>query len=633
MKNIILGTAGHIDHGKTSLIKYLTNIDTDSLEEEKRRGISINLGFAFFDLPCGSRVGVIDVPGHEKFIKNMIAGSVGIDIVLLVIACDEGVKPQTREHIDILNILNVNKGIVVLTKRDLVDDEWYDFIKNDIENELKGTFLKNSTIIGFSSKSGHGYDELINEIERLMRYDDYKRSHGIFRMSIDRCFSVSGFGTVITGTVISGKVCLNDSLFIYPLGIECKVRNIQVYEENKKEAFSGQRCAINLSSVKKEIKRGYVVSTNPTFDLSYIIDCKFYSVKNLDKNIINGQRIRFLHGTSEVIGRMYILDKHEIVKNSEAYVQIRLEKPVLCLKHDRYVIRMYSPMVTIGGGYVISALSKRVNGNNEKYLEEVKLKEKEVSEDYLSLLIEKDRNYIIDLNYICKNHLLIEDEILPKLDRLIDKGVLVCFFDGNSKYFIHKNNLNKIYSKIEEILTKYHSENKFRIGFLKEELREKLNFKGIKSKIYLLMLNYFENMGYINMTLKYISLSNFKIELSNDENKIINGIIDEYKSNKFIPPKIKDLENKFNCRDFMEIHHYLEEIGILYKINLQMYLLNEDFIFAKDEIINFIKRNGFIDLNLVKELLNSNRKYSVLLLEHLDELKITIRKDNKRILI
>lgn len=632
LKNIILGTAGHIDHGKTSLIKCLTNIDTDSLEEEKRRGISINLGFAFFDLPSKIRVGVIDVPGHEKFIKNMIAGSVGVDIVLLVIACDDGIKPQTIEHIDILNVLNIDKGIVVLTKRDLVDDEWYEFIKNDIRNELRGTFLENSAIIGFSSKTKDGYCELINEIERLIYHDDYKSSDGIFRMPIDRCFSVSGFGTVVTGTIISGKISLNESIFIYPLGIECKIRNIQVYEENKKEAFSGQRCAINLSNVKKEIKRGDVISTNRSLSLSYMIDCKFYSVKNLNKDILNGQRIRFLHGTSEVMGRIYILGKEKIGKNSEVYVQIHLEKPILCLKDDRYVIRMYSPMVTIGGGYIINPLAKRVRGNKERYLEEVKIKERELNEEYLALLIENDKNFIIDLKCICKNYLLPEDDVLDKLDSLVIKGILIDFYDGNNRYFIHKNNLNKIYLKIKDILTEYHSKNKFRIGFPKEELRSKLNLKEFKSKIYTLMLNYFEDMGCIKSTSKYILLSDFKIELSNDINEIIIRIIDEYRSAKFVPPKIKDLEDKFNCKDFMEVHYYLEEIGILYKVSPEMYVLKEDFIFARDKIISFIKENGFIDLNLTKELLNSNRKYSVLFLEHLDQLKITVRKDNNRIL-
>ena len=369
MKNIIIGTAGHVDHGKTSLIKLLTNIDTDSLAEEKKRGISINLGFAFFDLPSKRRAGIIDVPGHEKFIKNMLAGATGIDVVLLVVACDEVVKPQTREHLDILSMLNIKKGIVVLTKRDLVDDDWYELVKEEVREEISHTFLKDSKIIAFSSKTKIGYDELVNEIDRILDEDFEKIDNGIFRMPIDRCFTVSGFGTVVTGTIISGKIGLNESVVIYPNQIEAKVRNIQVYEENCEEALAGQRCALNLSNIKKEdIERGFVVSKKDVLIPSYMIDCKFYSLSNLDKNILNRQRIRFFHGTSEIIGRIHILDKSEIQNNSEAYVQFHLEKPIVSLKDDRYVVRLYSPMITIGGGYIINPVAKRVKGNKDKSL-------------------------------------------------------------------------------------------------------------------------------------------------------------------------------------------------------------------------------------------------------------------------
>ena len=402
MKNIIIGTAGHVDHGKTSLIKLLTNIDTDSLAEEKKRGISINLGFAFFDLPSKRRAGIIDVPGHEKFIKNMLAGATGIDVVLLVVACDEGVKPQTREHLDILSMLNIKKGIVVLTKRDLVDDDWYELVKEEVREEISHTFLKDSKIIAFSSKTKIGYDELVNEIDRILDEDFEKIDNGIFRMPIDRCFTVSGFGTVVTGTIISGKIGLNESVVIYPNQIEAKVRNIQVYEENCEEALAGQRCALNLSNIKKEdIERGFVVSKKDVLIPSYMIDCKFYSLSNLDKNILNRQRIRFFHGASEIIGRIHILDKSEIQNNSEAYVQFHLEKPIVSLKDDRYVVRLYSPMITIGGGYIINPVAKRVKGNKDKYLESIKIKEKQFGTEYMSLILKDDKDIILSVDDIC----------------------------------------------------------------------------------------------------------------------------------------------------------------------------------------------------------------------------------------
>ena len=633
MKNIIIGTAGHVDHGKTSLIKLLTNIDTDSLAEEKKRGISINLGFAFFDLPSKRRAGIIDVPGHEKFIKNMLAGATGIDVVLLVVACDEGVKPQTREHLDILSMLNIKKGIVVLTKRDLVDDDWYELVKEEVREEISHTFLKDSKIIAFSSKTKIGYDEFINEIDRILDEDFEKIDNGIFRMPIDRCFTVSGFGTVVTGTIISGKIGLNESVVIYPNQIEAKVRNIQVYEENCEEALAGQRCALNLSNIKKEdIERGFVVSKKDVLIPSYMIDCKFYSLSNLDKNILNRQRIRFFHGASEIIGRIHILDKSEIQNNSEAYVQFHLEKPIVSLKDDRYVVRLYSPMITIGGGYIINPVAKRVKGNKDKYLESIKIKEKQFGTEYMSLILKDDKDIILSVDDICEKYLLSKDNVDIELKKMVNNNIVIEFEDGFKKYFVHKDNLEKIFLNMKDILSEYHQKNKFRIGFLKEELKNKIGIKNLKPKVYDRVLDYFEKEGFIKLTSKYVSLSDFDIKFSDDIQKMVDSIIEEYKIKKFIPPKIKDLEVKFNSKYFAQIHEYLEEIGILYKLNPEMYLLKEDFLHAKDKIIEFLKNNGFIELKHAKEILNSNRKYLVILLEHFDELKITRRDGDKRVL-
>lgn len=633
MKNIIIGTAGHVDHGKTSLIKLLTNIDTDSLAEEKKRGISINLGFAFFDLPSKRRAGIIDVPGHEKFIKNMLAGATGIDVVLLVVACDEAVKPQTREHLDILSMLNIKKGIVVLTKRDLVDDDWYELVKEEVREEISHTFLKDSKIIAFSSKTKIGYDELVNEIDRILDEDFEKIDNGIFRMPIDRCFTVSGFGTVVTGTIISGKIGLNESVVIYPNQIEAKVRNIQVYEENCEEALAGQRCALNLSNIKKEdIERGFVVSKKDVLIPSYMIDCKFYSLSNLDKNILNRQRIRFFHGASEIIGRIHILDKSEIQNNSEAYVQFHLEKPIVSLKDDRYVVRLYSPMITIGGGYIINPVAKRVKGNKDKYLESIKIKEKQFGTEYMSLILKDDKDIILSVDDICEKYLLSKDNVDIELKKMVNNNIVIEFEDGFKKYFVHKDNLEKIFLNMRDILSEYHQKNKFRIGFLKEELKNKIGIKNLKPKIYDRVLDYFEKEGFIKLTSKYVLLSDFDIKFSDDIQKMVDSIIEEYKIKKFIPPKIKDLEVKFNSKYFAQIHEYLEEIGILYKLNPEMYLLKEDFLYAKDKIVEFLKNNGFIELKDAKEILNSNRKYLVILLEHFDELKITRRDGDKRVL-
>lgn len=631
MKNVVIGTSGHIDHGKTSLIKVLTNMDTDKLMEEKKRGISIDLGFAFFDLPSKKRAGIIDVPGHEKFIKNMIAGATGIDVVLLVIACDEGIMPQTREHIEILSMLNISKGIVVLTKADLVDKELYELVKNEVKTELSNTFLKNAKILPFSSKTKLGYDDLLKEIDRLLD-EDFNKNYGEkFRMPIDRCFTVSGFGTVVTGTIISGTVKLNDNVLIYPKEIVGKIRNIQVYEENKQEAYAGQRCALNISGIKKEdIERGYVVAHKDTLTSSSIVDCKLYSLNSV---ISNGQRIRFFHGASEIIGRIYILDKgkSQIDKNSETYVQIRLEKSIVSLKDDRYVIRNYSPMVTIGGGYIIEPIGKKTTSNKVDYLKNLKVKEENVGLEYIVLIIKNSRDYFLTVEDICNKYLLNKEKVIKELEN-INKEIILTFEDKGKKYFIHRENLNRIYKNIEQNLETYHSKNKFKFGMLKEELRSKLNIETLNNRIYQKVLNYYEENKLIKLTSKYVSLFDFNVNMKPDQEILIKNILQEYREKKYIPPKIKELKEKFKSSYFMEIHNYLEESNILYKINSEMYLLEEDFIYAKNKIVDFIKNNGSIKMSEVKEIISSNRKYLISLMEHLDELKITLRKDDVRVL-
>jgi selenocysteine-specific elongation factor len=261
MKHIIIGTAGHIDHGKTSLIRALTGRETDTLKEEQNRGISINLGFTYFDLPSGRRAGIIDVPGHEKFVKNMLAGISSIDVVLLVIAADEGIMPQTKEHFEILQLLNVKKGIVVLTKADLVDSEWIEMIKNDIAEEFKGTFLEKAPIHAVSSKTKFGFEELIKDIDKITEEVEPKDTEGHFRLPVDRAFSVSGFGTVVTGTVISGRINVGDTVEIYPSRTISKVRGVRIHNEACDFGEAGQRCAINLANVKlSEVQRGDVIS-------------------------------------------------------------------------------------------------------------------------------------------------------------------------------------------------------------------------------------------------------------------------------------------------------------------------------------------------------------------------------------
>ena len=376
MKRIIIGTAGHIDHGKTTLVKALTGCDTDRLKEEKKRGISIELGFAPFTLPNGQKAAIVDMPGHERFIRHMLAGAFGIDFVLLTIAADEGIMPQTREHMDIIELLGVDKGIVVITKKDMVDEEWLMLVEDEIEEYLKESILAKAPIIAVSAITGEGIEELKEQIQTLSVLVQEKSSSGYARLPIDRVFSISGFGTVITGTLWSGKIKVGEILELMPSQKQVKIRTIQVHNEKTDTAFAGQRVAVNLQGIElNEIKRGYLLTTPGAFIPSYRIDARLRLLPASNRIIRNWNRIRFHLGTDEVLGRVVLLDRDELNPGEEAFVQIILEKQIVAQKGDAFVIRYYSPVTTIGGGTVIESNAAKQKRFKEEVLEELAIKE------------------------------------------------------------------------------------------------------------------------------------------------------------------------------------------------------------------------------------------------------------------
>ncbi|RLC28530.1 MAG: selenocysteine-specific translation elongation factor, partial [Deltaproteobacteria bacterium] len=360
MKQIILGTAGHIDHGKTSLIKALTGIDTDRLKEEKQRGITIELGFAHFELPGGQVIGIVDVPGHEKFVKNMVAGATGIDLVALVIAADEGVMPQTKEHLEICQLLDIRHGLVILTKIDMVDADWMELVREDVREYLSGTFLADAPVVEVSSVTGRGLPELTRTLETLAAEVPEKDIGHIFRIPVDRVFTMKGFGTVITGTSISGRIQTGDEITIYPQGLNAKIRGLQVHNREVDRVRAGLRTAVNLQGVEKAvIRRGDVLATKEALRVTYMVDVRLDLLDSAPRKLKNRARVRFHSGTSEIMARVVLLDREELMPGESCFAQVRLDEPTAVLKDDRFVIRSYSPVRTIGGGAVLNALPGR----------------------------------------------------------------------------------------------------------------------------------------------------------------------------------------------------------------------------------------------------------------------------------
>jgi selenocysteine-specific elongation factor SelB len=479
MKNIIIGTAGHIDHGKTTLIKALSGKETDRWEEEKRRGITIDLGFAYFDLPNKNRIGIIDVPGHEKFIKNMLAGVVGMDLVLLVIAADEGIMPQTYEHINILNLLGIKNGIVVLTKCDLVDSDWLELIKEDIKDELKGTFLDNSPVLEVSSISGKGIKELVDVIQNMTSDTVNERDiYTIPRLPIDRAFTISGFGTVITGTLISGTIKKGDELEVYPINKICKVRNIQVHNLDADTCFAGQRAAINLSNIKKsELYRGCVIAPIDSMKNTMMLDVKVNLLKTSKRIVENRSRLHLYTGTSEVLCRIVLLDKENLSPGESCYAQLRLEEEIAVRRGDKFILRFYSPMETIGGGEIIEAVPNKKSRANDNLIESLKLKEKGSHTEVTENIIKENSHVIPSVNELAKITAMSVAEINLDVLELEKEGKVTVFRLKSDSYVWHKSYEKDIEAKVVNYIKEFNNKNPYKIGIKKSEIKTKFFIK------------------------------------------------------------------------------------------------------------------------------------------------------------
>lgn len=625
MKNVIIGTAGHIDHGKTTLIKALTGRETDTLEEEKRRGISINLGFTYFDLPSNKRAGIVDVPGHEKFIKNMLAGAAGIDIVLFVVASDEGVMPQTIEHLDILSFLNIKKGIIVLTKCDVVDNEFIELVKEDIREKTKGTFLENSEIVEVDSISKNGVSELIKKIDDISNEIDDKNENSPARLNIDRVFSIKGFGTVVTGTLLEGKISIDDDLIIYPNKLKTKIRSIQVHGQDVKTAYAGQRTAINIANIKvEELKRGDVLASPNSLEESMMLDVKLSLVKHTNKNLKHWDRLRLYHGAREILCRVVPLDK-DITKSGEScYAQLRLEESIVAKKLDSFVLRNYSPLETIGGGVIIDTKPKKHKKFDENVISSLKMKEKGelevILEEYLKNNLKSYKTLKDIMSYTGEN----EELIINAINKLIKENKVV----NINNIYIHINQYENLKKLIVELLTIYHKKHRLRNGVLKEEVRSKIESK-FNTKEMDILLDKLQNEKIIKIDENLISIYDFEVTL-NDKQK-------EIKDNIQKKLKLPETLTVLNIKDICE-NKYYEEV-LEYMIGKDVEKLDDTYIMDKEiyeeikiNLIKYLEEFGEITLGQYRDMLNSSRKNCMIILENFDRNKITKRDDNKRTL-
>lgn len=624
MNHIIIGTAGHVDHGKTSLIKSLTGINTDRLQEEKQRGITIELGFANIDLGNGTLTGIVDVPGHEKFIKNMLAGAGGIDIALLVIAADEGFMPQTREHFSILSLMDIKCGVIAVTKTDMVDEEWLEAVIEDTRNEIEGSFLEGCKIIPVSSKTGENLEVLKDELKRLVENAEEKNTIRPFRLPVDRVFTVEGFGTVVTGTLIEGKVKVGDRAMIYPSMIESKIRNVQVHSADAEEAFAGQRVAINLGGVKRDkLQKGDCLTAPNTMENTKLIDCKLTIVKEFERVIKNNTRLHFHTGTRNILCNLILLDKESVKAGESCYVQLRLEEEVPVKYMDKYVVRFYSPLETVGGGSILEPMAKKHKRFDEKMIHSLDVKYNSEKLSLAHVYIEESGSGISLEKLATKLEVSSErcSEMLASMDFVKEIA---------KDKWLDIEKINWVAQRCVDVVGEFHKENPVMGTMDKGKLKGKLG-KNIDDDMINAALDYSSELMTVGMGIK---LKSFSVSLDESSGQIVLALREQFKEWKFTPPFLGDLEKTYEKEkgDFKKAIKAMCDSGELIYIS-QTYLLTPEAIEeAKSIVTKIFHEEGEIVLAKFRTEMDATRKYALPMLEYFDKTGVTKRVGENRVL-
>ncbi len=633
MKHIILGTAGHVDHGKTSLIKALTGIDTDRLKEEKERGITIELGFASLALPGGVKLGIVDVPGHERFIKNMVAGASGIDMVMMVIAADEGVMPQTREHLQICSFLGIRKGMVVISKTDMVTQEWLELVKEDVATFLAGSFLEGAPVISVSAATQAGLEDLLGILNQIAATIGEDTDPGIFRLPVDRVFTMKGFGTVITGTLMSGMIELGENVEILPPGISSKIRGIQVHNASVERAEAGQRTAVNFQGLEKEsIRRGDVVVRPGLLIPSRTLDVCFEYLGGFERKLKNRAQVRFHYGTSEIMARLIPMDREEVKSGEKVFAQLVLDEPAVTIAGDRFVIRSYSPVTTIGGGLIA-----------DPHPPKHKRFKPEVLEAFATLLEGDDTAKVsvivgrAGLTGITLHELIvrtgIRSSLLRKiLDRMLSERTAI-LLDKEETRVVSYIPYGELLDHLLAQLDRYHRKNPLREGLSREELRMALGLGG-NQKFFAMAIKDLEKKGKIVVDRENVRRADHRVDLGIGLETMRNDIEIHYSRAGLSPPTVREVLEKYadkkdNARDVLSV---LLREGALIRVTEDLYFSGEAILKLREAYKKQLLAQGQANPASFKDLTGLSRKFIIPLMEYFDLSKLTIRSGDVRIL-
>ena len=629
MKYGIIGTAGHVDHGKTCLIRALTGIDTDRLKEEKKRGITIELGFAWMDFPKGERVGIVDVPGHEKFVKNMLAGVAGMDMVMLVVAADEGIMPQTVEHLDILSILGVRCGVVVITKTDAADPELTELVEEDVRELVKGTFLEDAPVVPVSVYKNQGIDRLRDTLYQMYQGLPEHKETRAFRLPVDRVFTLKGFGTVVTGTLFGGRIKKEQEAYLYPKNTSVKIRSIQVHETNVEEAHAGQRVALNLPDRKKqEIRRGDVVALKNSMYPTMMADVSLTVLRHTQRSVKNGSRVHVYHGTRELLGKVILLDRDELKAGETCYAQLRLEEETVLEKGERFVIRFYSPAETIGGGTVLDICPRKHKRNDQKVLEACRIKESGTREEMLELSAWEHWGSFFTLEELAGRSTLDKSGLKHTAEKLAERKILVRL---NENLYIHRQEMDFYRKRAETVLDEFHKANPLKEGMGIEELRSRMKIAEGKLADDILAVLKAEKV--IKEEHGLISKKRFRVVLKEDEDAMVKEILNHYLDEGFAPLATEIyLKEHRNQKKFPAVFTSLLNKKALIRLDVQYCVHRDYYEKAKTAFREMAEKKPEVALGEYRDYLGCSRKVAVALLEHFDKNGFTRKTEGGRVL-
>ena len=647
MKHIIIGTAGHIDHGKTALIEALTGRNTDRLIEERQRGITIDLGFTWFDMKDGTRCGIIDVPGHEKFIGNMTAGVVGMDLVLMVVAADEGIMPQTIEHLDILELLGIRKTILVMNKCDLVDREWLEMIVEETKESLKGTILENAPAAKVSSLTGEGIEELKDMILGMVGNTVEERNvNGIPRLPVDRAFTMPGFGTVVTGTLLSGRISKGDNLEIYPAGKSCRVRSVQVHGENQETCFAGQRVALNLPGIRKEeLFRGCVLAPKGSMKNTALIDVTLSILKNSSRTVRNRERFHLFTGTAEILCRAVLLDAEELKPGETGFAQLVCEEEIAVKRGDRFVVRFYSPPETTGGGVVLDSNPVKKKRFRQDVIGELTKKKNGSLMDVCELGIrsapggpvcsscrpgdEKSMRSApggpVSLKELAGNTAHSAEELMPCLQELVQKGIILEFPQRRDRWYWHIDNALVMEQELTRALKMAAEKHPCRPGIPKAEIHS-IFMKQVKPAIFDECLRHMAERGLFQIRDEYVCLADFEIRRDETFSEIEKLLTDTFENAGYHFLRFSEIAKmQYPDETVMDVLRVMTADGKAVRVSAdaEIYTMKHFMDGAVERIREHFEKKELLTFTDVREMFGVSRKYAKLIIEYMDNIHVT----------